>query len=83
MLKNLGKWKRPELIFVTNITNYICEEEIVTWRNFGKFSGKFGKFLEILGNIEKVWEMLEDFATLYAHSCGEKLSPKSTFVEKK
>ena len=26
-----------ELIFVTNITNYICGEKIVMWRNFGKF----------------------------------------------
>ena len=73
MLKNLGKWKRPELIFVTNITNYICEEEIVMWRNFGKFSGKFGKFL---GNIEKFWEILGDFATIYALSCGIKIEPK-------
>ena len=28
-------------------------------------------------------EILGDFATIYALSCGEKLSPKSTFVEKK
>ena len=27
----------PELIFVTNVTNYICGEKIVVWRNFGKF----------------------------------------------
>ena len=65
MLKNLGKWKPPELIFVTNITNYICEEEIVMWRNFGKFSGKFGKFLEILGNIEKFWEILPHFTRFH------------------
>ena len=52
-----------ELIFVTNITNYIGEKKIVMWRNFG----------EILGG----------FATIYALSCGEKLRPKSTFVEKK
>ena len=38
---------------------------------------------EILGNFEKFWEILGDFATIYALSCGEKLSPKSTFVEKK
>ena len=28
-------------------------------------------------------QCLGDFATIYALSCGEKLSPKSTFVEKK
>ena len=48
-----------------------------------RFSGKFGKFVEHWGNIEKFWEILGDFATLYVLSCGEKLSPKSTFVEKK
>ena len=46
----------------------------------GEILGKFG---EILGNFEKFWEILGDFATIYALSCGEKLSPKSTFVEKK
>ena len=43
------------------------------WRHFG----------EILGNFEKFWKKLGDFATIYALSCGEKLNPKSTFVEKK
>ena len=28
---------QAELIFVTNIKNYICGEKIVMWRNFGKF----------------------------------------------
>ena len=37
---------------------------------------------EILGNFEKFGEILGDFATIYAHSRGEKLSPKRTFVEK-
>ena len=58
-----------ELIFVKIITNYICGEEIVMWRNF-----------------EKIWEILRiffgNFAIIYALSCGEKLSPKSTFLEK-
>ena len=67
---------RPELIFVTNITNYICGEKMVMWRFFGKIR-------EILGNFEKFWKILGDFATIYALSCEEKLSPKSTFVEKK
>ena len=46
-----GRWvvvvQLVELIFVTNVTNYICGEKIVTWRNFGKFwkiLGNFGKF---------------------------------------
>ena len=62
-----------ELIFVTNITNNICGEKIVMWRYFGKFWRNFGKF----------WEILGDFATIYPLSCGEKLSQKSSFVEKK
>ena len=33
--------------------------------------------------LEKFWEILGDFATIYALSCGEKLSPKFTFAEKK
>ena len=69
--------KGAELIFVTN---YICREKIVMWRNFGKFWRNFGEILE------KIWEILEnfkDFATIYALSCREKLSPKSKFVEKK
>ena len=37
---------------------------------------------EILGNFEKFCEILRDFATIHALSCGEKMSPKSTFVEK-
>ena len=57
---------KPELIFVTNITNYICGEKIVMWRNFGEVFGNFGIF----------WEILGGFATIYALSCGEKLSPK-------
>ena len=65
-----------ELIFVTNITNYIGEKKIVMWRNFGKFWRN-------LGNFEKFWEILGGFATIYALSCGEKLSLKSTYLEKK
>ena len=38
---------------------------------------------EILRNFGKFWEILGDFATIYALSCGEKLSPKSKIVEKK
>ena len=51
-----------ELISVTNITNYICGEKIVMWRNFG----------EILGNFEKFCEILEDFAKKNTHFRVEK-----------
>ena len=75
-----------ELISVTNITNYICGEKIVMWRNFGNFFGKnweiLEKFQETLGNFEKCWEILGVFATIYVLSFGEKLSPKSTFLGK-
>ena len=53
----------------------------------GEILGIFWEILEnlgeILGNFGRFWEILGDFATIYALSCGEKLSPKSTFVEKK
>ena len=56
-------------------------------RNFGEILGTFGEILgnfgEILGNFEKFWEILGGFATIYALSCGEKLSLKSTYLEKK
>ena len=44
-----------------------------------KISPHVEKFWEVLRNC---WEILGNFATIYALSCGEKLSPKSTFVEK-
>ena len=48
-LKNLNAMDtNAELIFVTNITNYICGEKIVTWRNFGENLGNFEKFSEFL-----------------------------------
>ena len=46
----------------------------------GEILGNFG---EILGKFETLGEILGDFIAIYALSCGEKLSPKSTFVEKK
>ena len=48
----------PELIFVTNITNYICGEKIVMWRNFGKF----WEFLRI---FRKFWEILPQFTRFH------------------
>ena len=61
-----------ELIFVTNITNYIHGGKIVTWRNIGKF-------WEILGNFEKVWEILPQFMRFHV----EKDWAQKTFVENK
>ena len=43
----------PELIFVTNITNYICGEKIVTWRNIGKIWDILPKFTHF--HVEKNW----------------------------
>ena len=72
---------RSELIFVTDITVYTylwrkdCHVEkfqLSMYDNCGK-TENFSTCGEILGN----------FATIYALSWGEKLSPKSTFVEKK
>ena len=34
-------------------------------------------------HVEKFWEILENFATIYALLSGEKIEPKSAFVEKK
>ena len=54
----LLKWGEvggAELIFVTNITNYICGQKIVMWRNFG----------EIWGNFEKFWEILPQFTRFH------------------
>ena len=47
------KLSPPELIFVTNIINYICGEKIVMWRNFRKMWEILGNFGEILGNVGK------------------------------
>ena len=47
-----------ELIFVKNITNYICGEKIVMWRNFGEILGNFGKF-------ENVWKILPQFTRFH------------------
>ena len=73
---------KTELIFVTNITNYICGEKNIMWRNFREIWEILEIFWEILGNFEKFWEILGNLATSYTLSFGEKLSPKSTFVEK-
>ena len=47
------------------------------------FVGKKISCGEILGNFENFLEIFGDFATIYALSHGEKLSPKSTFGDTK
>ena len=67
----------PQSSYLSQISQIIFVEKKLSC---GEILGNFG---EILGNFGKFWEVLGDFATIYALSCGEKLSPKSTFVEKK
>ena len=57
----MGDSTQPELIFVTNITNYICGEKKLMWRNFGEILGNFEKFWEILRNFGKFREILPQF----------------------
>ena len=57
------KYTTAELIFVTNITNYICGEKLATWRNFGKF----GKFWEFFENISYVCVYI---SPLFLWSCS-------------
>ena len=53
-----------ELISVTNITNYICGEKIIMWRNFGKFS-------EFCHNLPAfMWRKIEP----KKYICGEKMT---------
>ena len=51
-----------ELIFVTDITNYIRGEKIVMWRNFGKCWKIFGKFWR---NFGKFWKILPQFTRFH------------------
>ena len=48
------------------------------WQLWGNW-----KFLHTLRNFGIIWEILGNLATIYALSCGEKIEPKSTFVEQK
>ena len=76
----------PELIFVTNITNYIRGEKIFhvekfqlsMYDNYGEIENleKFGKNWEILRNFGKFCHNLRAFM-------WRKIEPKSTFLEKK
>ena len=67
---------RSGLIFVTNITVYIRGGKIVMWRNFSFPSMTIVGKLQCYLHVETFWEMLGNFATIYALLCGEKLSPK-------
>ena len=49
---------RSELIFVTNITNYICGEKIVMWRNFIFQCMTIVGKLKISPHVEKFREIL-------------------------
>ena len=67
---------KAELIFVTNITNYICEKKCHV--------EKFWEFLE------KCWEILRNVGKFFGRFCHNlrafmwrKIEPKNTFVEKK
>ena len=72
-----------ELIFVTNITNYICGEKNCHVEKFQLSMYDNCGEIEISPHVEKFREILGNFATIYVFSCGEKLSPKVHFVEKK
>ena len=64
---------KTELIIVTkitNITNYICGEKIVMWRNFGRFCHNLRAFM---------WRKIEP----KKYICGEKMTHmKSAFKSK-
>ena len=67
----------PELIFVTNITNYICGEKNSMW-------GNFGKFLEISRNFGRFCHNLRAFTLRKIEPkkciCGEKNTNKRSAV---
>ena len=65
-----------ELIFVTNITNYIRGEKLSCLEILEKFWESLGNFGEILWNFENFCHNLRVFM-------WRKIEPKSTFVEKK
>ena len=74
---------RSSLSLSSYYHNYHNYHKLFLWRkncHVEKLWRNLGKFWEILRNIGK---KMGDVATIYALSCGEKLSPKSTFVEKK
>ena len=54
-----------ELIFVTDITDYICGENSVMWRNFS--------YIKNLNNLSSFYRNLCLFCS---NLCGEKFSPK-------
>ena len=63
-LENLSWLMKTELIIVTkitNITNYICGEKIVMWRNFGRFCHNLRAFM---------WRKIEP----KKYSCVEKMT---------
>ena len=63
-------WLMIQSSYLSQISQIIFVEKKLVC---GDILGNFG---EILGNCGKFWEFFGDFATIYALSCGEKLSPK-------
>ena len=62
-------WDDPDLLFVTNITNYIRGEKIVMWRNFSfQCMTIVGKFWEYLKDFGKCWEVLPQFMRFYVEN---------------
>ena len=83
---SISQNSQTELIFVTNITNYICGEKIVIWRNFSFPCMTIVGKLKISPHVEKFWKILRNFGK-FCHNLRalmwRKIEPKSTFVEKK
>ena len=88
--RNTCNWN-TELIFVTNITNYIRGEKIVMWRNFSyPCMTIVEKFMEFYCNLchffaKSVIHCLfcrEIFCHNLRAFMWRKIEPKSTFVEK-
>ena len=59
-------WPGPELIFVTNITNYICGEKSVI-----KIC-HVEKFQISVKNLNNLWSFIEIYAVFVLNLCGEK-----------
>ena len=63
------------IIFVEKKLSYMEKFQLSMYDNCGEIEN-FSTCGEILGKFENFLEILGNFATLYAFSCGEKLSPK-------
>ena len=59
-------WDDPDLLFVTNITNYIRGEKIAMW-SFQCMT-IVGKFWEYLKDFGKCWEVMSQFTRFYVEN---------------